>query len=301
MTLAASVPMIAAGRDGVRSMGIIRKALRYLERFVLARQAYKFVLRQWTAPKDLTALADVMASMRLRSLVEPVELPAPAARRILVIAPHPDDEMIGPGGTIIKAIAAGSQVTVLHLTREAGEAGDIRAREAAAVAQRLGYDVASLGIDEGALGADATTLRTFGQAVDRAKPEVVMVPFMLDDHPDHRMASLLLAQAWQDGLIGNQIEVWAYQVYSTLAPNVVVDVTGVAGDKAAAIRMWRESAMTSRDWAHFALGRDAFNLRLLDRPPGPHFAEAFIVLPIGDYAELCGRYRADSTAIESRR
>ena len=36
--------------------------------------------------------------------------------RILVVAPHLDDEMLGAGGTLIKSIAGGSTVKVLYLT-----------------------------------------------------------------------------------------------------------------------------------------------------------------------------------------
>ena len=271
-------------------MGLARKLLKYIERFVLARQACKFVLRQWTAPKDLAALADVMASMRLRGLLETVALERPAARRILVIAPHPDDEMIGPGGTVIKACRDGAEVTVLHLTKPMGEAGHTRMSEAADVARRFGYHVVSLDIPEGDLKADDATVESLAAVVDRVRPEAIMVPFLLDDHVEHRVASLLLAAAWTKNLLASAVEVWGYQVYSALTPNVAVDITDVAKDKADAIRMWKDSAMRQRDWAHFALGRDAFNLRFLDGAPGPRYAEAFIVLPIGEFAALCERY-----------
>ena len=271
-------------------MGLARRFLKYIERFVLARQAYKFVLRHWTQPKDLVALADVMASMRLRGTLEPVALAGPAARRILIVAPHPDDEMIGPGGTVIKACRGGAEVTVLHLTGSRGEEGAARSAEAAEVARRFGYRVLSLDIPEGDLAIDDPTIGRFAAAVDQARPEAIFVPFLLDDHAEHRMASFLLAAAWNKNRIANAIEVWSYQVYSALTPNVAVDITDVAREKAEAIRTWRNSAMRHRDWAHFALGRDAFNMRFLDKPPGAYYAEAFIVLPIADYVYLCDRY-----------
>ena len=36
-----------------------------------------------------------------------------SAKRILVVAPHPDDETLGVGGTIAKSIFEGSEVFVL--------------------------------------------------------------------------------------------------------------------------------------------------------------------------------------------
>ena len=82
--------------------------------------------------------------------------------------------------------------------------------------------------------------------------------------------------------------IWAYQVYTTLIPNVVVDITDVADDKASTIRLWA-SQIEKRDWAHYMLGLNAFNCRLLGGP-APRYAETFFVLPIGDYAELCATY-----------
>src|SRR5688500_7275309 len=39
-----------------------------------------------------------------------------AARSALVIAPHPDDETLGCGATILRKVAAGTKVTVLVVT-----------------------------------------------------------------------------------------------------------------------------------------------------------------------------------------
>ncbi len=51
-----------------------------------------------------------------------VDVPAPVAgvERILVIAPHPDDDVLGVGGTIVDALEQGHQVLVVFLT--AGDA-----------------------------------------------------------------------------------------------------------------------------------------------------------------------------------
>ena len=41
---------------------------------------------------------------------------SPGGQRIMVIAPHPDDEVIGCGGTIIRHVQAGDQVKLLLVT-----------------------------------------------------------------------------------------------------------------------------------------------------------------------------------------
>jgi hypothetical protein len=76
---------------------------------------------------------------------------------------------------------------------------------------------------------------------------------------------------------------------------VVVDITDQATRKAEAMRHYA-SQMAKRDWAHFALGLNAFNLRLLPATNRAAYAEAFFVLPISEYVELCRDYFAGDAA-----
>ncbi|MCC7171569.1 MAG: PIG-L family deacetylase, partial [Planctomycetes bacterium] len=58
----------------------------------------------------------------------PIRSSAPPARgRVLVLAPHPDDETIGPGGTVRLHVELGDEVHALFLT--AGTSGDPTGRE----------------------------------------------------------------------------------------------------------------------------------------------------------------------------
>src|SRR5512142_941609 len=69
----------------------------------------------------------------------------PLMARILAIPPHPDDEVLGCGGSIAAHIAAGSDVTIAHLTSgergttaSATASGRNREREAVTAATVLG-------------------------------------------------------------------------------------------------------------------------------------------------------------------
>lgn len=253
----------------------------------MGRKAYKWVLRSWEPLTDLQAAADLLNTMRPAAPIEPQLLDGPAARRILAVAPHPDDEVIGPGGALIRARERGATVRVLYLTSgEPGEEAE-REAEARAVCQRLGWEAEFLRFPVLAIprAAAAEGLRA---AVGAFRPGALLLPFALDDHPDHRLASALLLDAWRAGGLEG-VEVWAYQVYTALAPNVVVDVTPEAARKAEAIRLYR-TQMRRRDWAHFALGLNAFNCRLLRGRADPCYVEAYFVLPIHEYSALVDRF-----------
>lgn len=268
----------------------LRTLIRRIIYFIMPRRAYKFALREFVPPGDLDGLAEVLASTRHLRSVQPVAMDRPAGRRVLVIAPHEDDEMIGPGGSIIRLVRDGADVKVLYLADDVSAHGADRRRETLAIGAHVGYETEFLGCRSGSLAVDQDTADRLARSIDAYAPDTLMLPFLSDDHPEHRAASRLLHLAATRGRIGSRPEVWAYQVYSALLANVVVDITDVANDKAEAIRMWRDSAMRSRDWAHYALGLNAFNCRLLQGRSDPLYAEAFFVVPFDDYIALCGRY-----------
>src|SRR5882672_12710689 len=72
----------------------------------------------------------------------PVKLRAVAKQRVLVVAPHPDDEVIAVGGTLALHQRAGSDVLVLFVTldKPAADGSIPRRGEAERVARLLGFD-----------------------------------------------------------------------------------------------------------------------------------------------------------------
>ena len=265
--------MIGAGRLGLA-----------LERYFRGRQAYKWVVRQWLELPDLDAASELLNTMRFTMNLRPQELDRPHGRSLAVIAPHPDDEIIGPGGTLMKAKSAGASIDVVYLPpRDGGEWGG-RRTEAERACSESGFRARFLPSASGAAEGLAATMAEL-------RPDVVFLPFVLDDHPDHREASRTLALAWAGAPWAPTPEVWAYQVYSTLLPNVIVDVTAVIERKKSAIRLY-DSQMKRRDWAHFAAGLNAFNSRLKQNSPAACFIEAFFVSPMEDYLALCRDYLA---------
>jgi LmbE family N-acetylglucosaminyl deacetylase len=120
------------------------------------------------------------------------------ARRLVVVTPHPDDEILGAGGLIQKALAEGVLVEVIAVTD--GEASHphsrvaatldlpaVRARETEMALRRLGWDrpaVTRLGLPDGHV---AETRRDLDAALsDILLPDDLCVaPWRHDGHPDH--------------------------------------------------------------------------------------------------------------------
>lgn len=114
---------------------------------------------------------------------------------ILAIGAHPDDVELTCGGTLAKAVRAGYRASILDLTGgEMGTRGstETRAAEAAAAAEVLGVsERINAGLPDTGLHNTDETRRTVVSLLRQLRPRVVILPFPIGRHPDHRVASEL--------------------------------------------------------------------------------------------------------------
>ncbi|NQV81974.1 MAG: PIG-L family deacetylase [Alphaproteobacteria bacterium] len=252
----------------------------------MSRKAYKWVLRAVLEADDLHDLSVAVNSMRTATLLRPQFMAGPRGKRVIVLAPHPDDESIGLGGTLLQTASRGAKIEIVFLTSGSLEQRDEREQEALSVCKVLGCSATFLREEEGSINP-VVAGRALQQLIDTSPVQTVFVPFLSDDHRDHRKANEVLLYAMrQSGAVA--YEVWAYQVYSALPGNVAVDVTPVVEAKAALVRLY-DSQMKRRDWVHFALGLNAFNSRF-GVDPSQRYVESFFVVPGGEYLGLLERY-----------
>ena len=112
---------------------------------------------------------------------------------LLAIAAHRDDVELTCGGTLIRAADMGHVTGILDLT--AGEMGTrgsaaLRAEEADRAARVLGVaERRNAGLPDAGLVNDAATRRILVEQLRHFRPRVVILPFPVGRHPDHRIAS----------------------------------------------------------------------------------------------------------------
>src|SRR5437870_4562624 len=98
----------------------------------------------------------------------PVKLRAVEKQRVLVVAPHPDDEAIAIGGNLALHQRAGSDVITLFVTLEppAADGTIIRKGEAERAARLLGFDHRFLGFPDGSVSLhEAAVSRAIADAI----------------------------------------------------------------------------------------------------------------------------------------
>src|SRR4051812_3184444 len=115
--------------------------------------------------------------------------------RLLVLAPHPDDEVIGCGGLVALHLREGRKVHVIVAT-DGAQAGDAAQRESesrAALASLGDATIEFLGFPDREL-AHADLDDRLAAILREWKPDLIAVPSPLEIHPDH----LALSRAFCD-------------------------------------------------------------------------------------------------------
>ncbi|MEM6454952.1 MAG: PIG-L family deacetylase [Acidobacteriota bacterium] len=232
-----------------------------------------------------------------------------AAQRLLVVAPHADDEVLGCGGLIAQRAAAGAAIRVLVLSDGAGgaegppdddtnaaDAGEQAARYAAARRAELPRALAALGVDDaaaacihldlpdGALAQHPDALDVgLRRALDDVRPDLLLVPSPLERSRDHRAA---FASAHR--VIGGSrpaagggddphadLRLFAYEINQPAYPDRLIDVS--AHEAAIAQAMDAYASQEARHpYRAAALGLRRY--RALSLTPAVTLAEGYVAL-----------------------
>lgn len=161
--------------------------------------------------------------------------------KILIIAPHPDDESIGCGGLLLKY---GSQCDVICLTDGRQGQGDItpcrlskvRKYEFAEAMKNVGINKSRmLNIEDGTLCAHLFCLND----IDLSNYTKIFVTGRSDKHPDHTAALVSLRNAIQMQNI-EIIETYEYEVHHNVDVSThYLNITNLVDEKSALISIYK--------------------------------------------------------------
>ena len=170
--------------------------------------------------------------------------------RTIVIAPHPDDEVLGVGGTLMRRKAEGEKMAwliVTGITTETGWSDEKirqRADEIKRVTELIGFDsVFELNFPTTQL--DQVPMSDLIAAISNVfkmfEPEEVFVPHPSDVHTDHRIVFDAVASCTKWFRYPSVRRVLAYETLSetdfglgtnqTFRPNVFVNIEPYLADK----------------------------------------------------------------------
>jgi len=206
----------------------------------------------------------------------------------LIIAPHPDDDVIGAGGMMALLARSQRPVAVVYVTsgapggRRCSEIARIRRMEALAALRVVRASGAfflpftSRDVREHSARVQAALMNI----VRLAGPQAVYLPWPFEQHATHQ-AVTRMAVAVVRRCNPGAIELWGYSVWSALPPSMLVrsvDITRVADRKRAAIEQ-HKSQVLLKDYSEGILGLNRYAAVFSSMLPDSkklHYAEQFL-------------------------
>ncbi len=210
---------------------------------------------------------------------------------IWVLSPHPDDDVIGCGGTIIKHIAMGHKVNIIYLCsgdkgikdKNPVEVTIIRKSEALNAALVLGLSESNLHFlnfeDEKLLQNIDHAALEIKKLFNDVPPDLIYLPSFLDKHNDHFATNHIFKK-----LNINNTVIAAYEVWTPLIPNRIVDISAVISQKEKAIQA-HVSQIKALQYDQAIIGLNRYRAKMYTKKSF-EYAEAFLVINSQDYNSL---------------
>jgi LmbE family N-acetylglucosaminyl deacetylase len=164
-------------------------------------------------------------SLHLDAKFNPLE-----AKRVIVFAPHPDDDILGCGGVAALHRQQGAEVAFVYMTsgdaeRLSGFTGPelarVREEEAKKGAEKVGVtNLTFLRQPDGKLARTQTNVDEVHMVIDQYQPDLIYIPHKDDGHKDHQATFWIVEKAVKETirnpLLGKRPVVLCYEVWTPL-------------------------------------------------------------------------------------
>lgn len=205
-------------------------------------------------------------------------------KTVMVFAPHPDDDIIGCGGSLIKHVREGKNVIIVYMTSGeaarpfgAGSLGDLREQEAKNAASKMGiYNLIFLRQPDGKLKKTDELVIAVTKLLEEHSVEIIYLPHKFDRQKDHKATFFIVKEAVQNIVEKNLIplpKVLCYEVWTPIQQVThTFDITNEIDLKLAALNE-HKSQITDRNYTDGIKGLNRY--RGVLRFPTCMYAECF--------------------------
>ena len=184
---------------------------------------------------------------------------------VLVVGPHPDDQELAMGGTVVLLRQAGHRVILLDMTD--GEptpfgSPELRAREAQAAATTLGVSRQQAGFKNRQVAHSLEARHRVAAIYRQHRPDILFIPYSHDAHPDHLAVTHICEDARFDAKLTRSdipgepfypprlIYYFCTHLRINFPARFCLDISAVMDTKIAALSCYQSQFFTGRDAAH---------------------------------------------------
>ncbi len=188
----------------------LAKRIGSLKRFITGKRT------RWIIPAfaALGVLGSIAFYLFVRPAVLPqatifflddIELPT-MGQKVLVFAPHPDDETIGAGGYIAASLRNGASVKIVLVTDGSKGVNNntyiryMEFKKATAILGVVEDDLVFLDFTDGRLRSQANKVlyNRIKEQIELFDPDIVISPDVRDEHPDHAVTGEVIQQIMEE-------------------------------------------------------------------------------------------------------
>lgn len=176
----------------------------------------------------------------------------------LAFSPHPDDAEMGCGGLLLKLKDKGYKTGIIDLTlAELSTNGDLetREKETKKATKILGLDIReNLKLEDANIKNDFDSRLKVINVLRKCRPDLVLIPFWRDRHPDHENSYKLLKDSiFISGLKKFKADFDAFSPYLVISymlhyefkPSFIVDISKYYKRKSGAVAAYKSQFYSS--------------------------------------------------------
>lgn len=237
----------------------------------------------------------IRSSIQLTLLDDPQNLlpPKKSNLKILILAPHPDDDVFGCGGVMAMHNLRQDDITCLYFCDGSkGNPQGIRDSRLAARRKNESQNAAKIlrtktifwGYKDGNLAAERTSITALTNLINDLMPDIIYLPNLLDNHSDHEATNDILYNALfaHRGIRHSPKLIVMYEIWTPTFSNRVINITNVIDIKKKAIGC-HQSQLKSRGYDKAIVSLNSYRAQMngIDG-----FAEAFFAATPKIYKKL---------------
>lgn len=190
--------------------------------------------------------------------------------KVLVFAPHPDDETLGCGGAITLHRARGDGVKIIVVTDgskgykecETRDYVALRKQESQTAFSVLGVeDYEFLDFEDQGFDISEMTYKIFMNKIKEFQADVIYCPSLKEIHRDHVMTAAVVMACLKS--LGRPIQTLEYEISNPVDANILVDITSVIETKKSALSCYK-SQLKDNDIATKCLALNAYRAINID-------------------------------------
>lgn len=171
----------------------------------------------------------------------------PKKEKVLVLAPHPDDEILGCGGLLSYYANQSTDIVVVNLTD--GRLGrGLKVSEDEIIKRRnaeFKSSMANLGLinyhcwafQDGKLGENNEVHDKILTILNSFNPDLILSSSFIDEHPDHRLTAIYLQKALSQ--YDGELDVLTYEIWTPHTDGFLIDVTDYYDSKLSSLALYQ--------------------------------------------------------------